>query len=134
MTGEWWRYPDVEEVAAILLEPLVGGESHTGTETPPNLQDVLPFIRVQRTGGNDDGTSDFATVTVDCFHTGYRTGVKPLAEQVRQFLTTGKHRVGPAVIDRVTCPSAPTLQPWAPGMRRMLATYQFVSRRYLADG
>ncbi|MER7167032.1 hypothetical protein ABT336_13320 [Micromonospora sp. NPDC000207] len=90
----------------------------------------LPFIRVQRRGGYSDTIHDYATVDIDCFHTTYRTGVKPLAEQVRQHLTTVKHRLGPVVIDRIDCIAAPTEQPWAPGIRRMLATYQAVTRRY----
>jgi hypothetical protein len=126
------RFPDIEDALVVLLEPLAGGEDHTGTETPANLQDVLPFIRVVRTGGFSDQVNDYATVDIDTFDATYRTGVKPLAERVRQFLTGQTHRVGGVVLDRITCPNAPAELPWAPGMRRMGATYTVVSRRYLA--
>lgn len=129
MTGPQ-RFPDVEEILAVLLEPLAGGEKYTGTETPANLQELGRFIRVRRGGGFSDRLNDYATVDIDAFHTSYRTGVKPLAEAVRQFLTAGPHRHGPVVIDRITCTSAPVEQPWAPGIRRMLATYRTVARRY----
>lgn len=134
MTGPLWVFPDVEETLAILLEDLVGGEQHTGSETPSDLDKRVPFIRVIRPpGGFDDGVSDFATVTIDVFHSTYRLGAKPLAERVRQFLTTGRHRLGPAVIDRITCTSGPGEMPWAPGIRRVGATYQTVARRYRVD-
>lgn len=133
MTGPWLRFPDVEDALVVLLEPLAGGPAHTGTETPTNLQDVLPFIRaVRRPGGFSDHVNDFATVDLDVFHSTYRTGAKPLAERVRQFLTSQKHSIGGVVIDRIECPSGPGELPWAPGIRRMGATYTVVSRRYLA--
>lgn len=135
MTGPWWRFPDVEQTLAVLLEALVGGELHTGTETPADLDKKMPFIRVIRPpgGGFSDAVNDYATVEIDVFHTNYHSGAKPLAERVRQFLTTQKHRLGPAVIDTITCTSSPGELPWAPGIRRVGATYQTVARRYRAD-
>lgn len=39
------------------------------TETPGNLADVMPLVRVERTGGPDDGyTLDIPTVVFHCFH------------------------------------------------------------------
>ncbi|MEU0078566.1 hypothetical protein ABZY58_11770 [Micromonospora tulbaghiae] len=130
MTAPQELFPDVEEILAVLLEPLVGGSEYTGPEVPANLQQLGKFIRVKRGGGYSDQLNDYATVDIDCFHTTYRTGVKPLAEAVRQFLINGSHRHGRAVIDRIRCTSAPTEQAWAPGIRRMYATYEVVSRRY----
>ncbi|MER7331665.1 MULTISPECIES: hypothetical protein [unclassified Micromonospora] len=124
----------MEETLAVLLEPLAGGELHTGTETPADLDKRLPFIRVVRPpGGFSDQHTEYVTVNIDVFHSNYRSGAKPLAERVRQFLTTQKHRLGPAVIDTIVCTSGPGEMPWAPGIRRVGATYQTVARRYRAD-
>jgi hypothetical protein len=125
------RFPDVQRALATLLEPLAGGEAHTGIETPAGLQEVLPFIRVTRGGGPSDNVNDYARVDIDVFHSTYAES-EPLAERVRQFLTGQKHRLGAVVIDRIECPNTPAELPWAPGIRRMGATYTVVSRRYRA--
>lgn len=132
MTAPMWVFPDVEQVLAVLLEALVPGERHTGTETPKDLDVRLPFIRVMRTpGGSSDAVNDYVPLSVDVFHTSYHSGAKPLAETVRTFLTTQPLRLGPQVIDRIRCDSGPGEMPWAPGIRRVGATYSTVARRYL---
>lgn len=132
MTAPVWRFPDLEDFLVVLLEDLAGGEQHTGTETPSNLADVLPFIRVIRPpgGGFSDQLNDYGVVDIDVFHRTYRLGAKPLAEDVRQILTTRKHRIVGQVIDRIECTAAPAELPWAPGIRRVGATYRTVARRY----
>lgn len=131
MTQPWRRFPDVQAALVALLEQLAGGAQHTGIETPENLQDVMPFIRVRRVAGASDQLHDYADVDVDVFAAEYRQA-EPLAERVRQFLTGPKHRVGDVVLDRIVCQSAPVELPWAPGVRRIGATYLVVSRRYTA--
>lgn len=124
------RFPDVQKVLAALLEPLAGGPGHTGSETPEDLQAVLPYIRiVRRPGGPSDYLNDFATVEIDVFAARYDIA-EPLAEDVRQLLTGSPHSVGRAVIDRISCPGGPAERPWGPSVRRFGATYRVVSRRY----
>ncbi|GAA3750853.1 hypothetical protein [Micromonospora maritima] len=124
------RFPDVQKTLAALLEPLAGGPGHAGSETPEDLQNVLPFIRIiRRPGGVSDNVNDYAFVDVDVFAARYDLA-EPLAEDVRQFLTGRPHAVGPAVLDRITCPGGPAERPWGPGVRRFGATYRVVSRRY----
>lgn len=128
MTTPLRRFPDVQVILVNLLEEFVGLD-RTGIETPVNLQARLPFIRVVRTGGSSGLLVDHATVDVDCFGTGY-TATELLAEQVRQYLTGPPLRYGPQILDRITCESSPTELPWAPGMRRIGATYLVTARRY----
>ncbi|MFG3710886.1 hypothetical protein [Micromonospora sp. NPDC047730] len=123
------RFPDVQKVLAAALAALVGGPEHTGSETPDDLQDRLPYIRVRRRGGPSDRFSDYASVEVDVFASRYDVA-EPLAEAVRELLTGTPITVGRAVIDRITCPNGPVERPWGPGVRRFGATYRVVSRRY----
>lgn len=127
-------FPDVETVVQDLLADLVGGVSHVGSETPPDLQDRLPFVRVTRFGGADDRVTDYADIDVDCYGS-RRTATLRLAEQVRQLLTRGSHVVSSegmrVVLDKVTTELAP-FQP--PGdeddtVRRFTASYSVRARR-----
>ncbi|MBQ1047854.1 hypothetical protein KBX50_05195 [Micromonospora sp. C51] len=135
MTAPWSRFPDVQRALATLLEPLAGGAGHTGAQTPDDLQQVLPFIRITRRGGGSDRLNDYASVEVDVFADQYGgdDGAEALAERVRQFLTGAPRAVPPVVFDRITCVSGPTERPWAPEVRRFGAAYLVVSRRYVAS-
>lgn len=128
MTTPLWRFPDAQAVLVDLLEQFTG-PGRTDTETPDNLLEVLPFIRVLRSGGLSDRVSDHARVEVDVFATTYAQA-EETAEAVRQYLIGTPLRSGPAVIDRVQCDQGPVEKPWAPGIRRFGATYSIVSRRY----
>lgn len=130
MTTPLRRFPDVQRALVTILGPLVDGRA--GAETPSDLESRMPFIRVIRTGGPSDRVNDYATVEVDCF-AGTYTAAELLAEQVRQLLTGPPLRAGAAILDRISCESAPTELPWAPGVRRFGATYVVVSRRYTAS-
>ncbi|MBF9135324.1 hypothetical protein I0C86_41475 [Plantactinospora sp. S1510] len=130
MTAPLRRFPDVQRVLVTLLEPLAG-VGRTGIETPGDLQSKLPFVRVIRTGGPSTRTSDYATVDVDVFAASY-AAAEPLAERIRQYLTGPPLSSGAAVLDRITCESAAAELPWAPGIRRLSATYRVTARRYLA--
>lgn len=128
MTSPFRRYPDVQRLLVDELEALTGA-GHTGIETPVNLADVLPFVRVLRIGGFSDRLNDRATVDVDVFAASYSAG-ELLAEQVRQ------HLVGPpppvVLLDRVDCEIAPRELPWGDGtVRRWNATYLVTARRHL---
>ncbi|WP_431881821.1 hypothetical protein [Micromonospora chalcea] len=127
MTAPLRRFPDVQRALVSILGPLVDGRA--GTETPSDLEKKMPFIRVLRTGGPSDRVNDYATVDVDVFAATY-TAAEPLAERVRQLLTGPPLRAGAAILDRISCESAPVELPWAPGVRRFGATYLVVSRRH----
>jgi len=121
------RFPDVQAALVALLAPMAGGRA--GIETPADLESRLPFVRVMRTGGGSGRVSDSATVQVDVFAASYGAG-EDLAERVRQYLTGRPLRHGRAVLDRVVCESAPVELPWAPRVRRFVATYVVTSRRF----
>ncbi len=129
MTSPFRRFPDVQRLLVDELEALAGAD-RTGIETPTNLGDVLPFVRILRIGGFSDRLNDRSTVDVDVFASTYSAG-ELLAEQIRQ------HLVGPpppvTVFDRIDCEIAPRELPWGDGtVRRWNATYAVTSRRYLS--
>lgn len=130
MTGPLRRFPDVQRALVTLVEQ-VAGAGRAGAETPADLQERMPFVRVLRVGGGSDHLSDYAVVDVDVFAGAY-TVAEPLAERIRQHLTGPPPRVGPVVLDRITCQSGPAELPWAPGVRRFGATYLVAARRYTA--
>jgi hypothetical protein len=123
------RFPDVQKVIAdsLVAAGLVAA-GHAGAQTPTDLQEQLPFIRVIRLGGGSDRLSDVPSVDVDVF-AGLYTTAELLAEQVREFL------VGPPPpthrLDRVECLSGPRELPWDDDgvVRRFGATYQLSARR-----
>lgn len=125
-------WPDAELAICDLLEPV----ARTGTETRPSLEwTLLPYIRVTRTGGSDDGITDTASISVDVFARD-RTQAKATAEQARQVLI-GSTTTPPAratahgVIDRVTTITGPApLPPTDSGnLRMVVASYRVSMRR-----
>lgn len=128
-------FPDVETVVQDVLSDLVGGVTHVGSQTPADLQARLPFVRVTRYGGADDGITDAADIDVDCYGS-RRTPTLRLAEQVRERLTRGSHVVSSdgsrVVIDRVDTILAP-FQPPADDLdakvHRFTASYSVRARR-----
>lgn len=119
-------FPDVEQALVTLLS----GLAPAGVVTPPNLQAAMPFIRVARFGGTDDGFDDTASVSIDTFAS-TRAVSLVLAEDVRQLLLTPVNVVGDVVIDRVATITGPYEVPWATdqSVRRFTASYSIVVRR-----
>lgn len=119
-------YPDLEAVVVELLSDLAA----TGTTTPPDLQTAMPFVRVQRYGGQDDRVTDAALVAVDAF-AAVRSDAYALAESVRQRLISGPHQVGSAVVDAATTATGPNEVPWSSDqtVRRFAAAYRVTARR-----
>lgn len=121
------RFPDVQRLLLDALEGIVGS-GHVGIETPPDLEDQLPYVRVQRVAGSSDRITDSALTTVDVFHGLYGTA-HGIAEDIRDWL------VGPPPpiprIDHVVCVSAPQELPWddQSPVRRFGATYRLQTRR-----
>lgn len=123
------RFPDVQRLLVIGLEQFVGA-GHTAIETPENLESVLPFVRVMRTGGGRDRLNDMPTVDVDVFAATY-SAAESIAEQVAEWL------IGPPSgvpeFDRVMVEVGPRELPWVDDntVRRWGATYRPVTRRRL---
>lgn len=118
-------FRDLDQELCDLLADL----GTTGTVTPSDLQQHLPFHRVKRFGGDDDLTTDTARITIDTF-AGTYAAARTAAEAVRQRLISHPHRSDAGVIDRVTTTTAPVEVPWAdPNIRRLTATYTVSARR-----
>lgn len=120
-------FPDVADVFCDLLARF----GQTGLITPPNLGDVLPFIRSKTVGGSDDLVTDRTSVDVDVFAASMPAAVL-LGEQIRQFLEAGPHIVDGAVIDFARTVARPRLltdMTLQTGVFRCIATYRVSTRR-----
>ncbi len=122
------RFPDIQRLLIGALTA-AGFGVHAAIETPANLRDVLPFVRVRRIGGWSDRVNDHPTVDVDVFGATY-AATEPLAVAVREWL------VGPPSpiwqLDHVDVEAEPRELPWGEpdaGIRRWGATYRAVTRR-----
>lgn len=129
-----WRFPNMPRTLAGLLTGAgFVAAGRVGAETPANLEQVLPFIRVRRVGGASGQVDDRAVIDLDVFAADTTTG-EPLAENVRQYLSQAGSlpAVNRAVIDRVEVISAPQELPWGDGtrVRRYGATYRITARRH----
>ncbi|MEV2277869.1 DUF3168 domain-containing protein [Nocardiopsis sp. NPDC049922] len=120
-------FPDIEDVLCEALADL--GE--TGSETPADLQDHLPFIRPTRIGGSDDRRTDTSRVDIDCFGA-TRAQAWQVARAVQQRLISGPvHVPGVGLIDRARTELGPRRAPHPDEtVRRVLATYRVSTRRY----
>jgi hypothetical protein len=121
------RFPDVHVLLIEVLTPLVG-VGRVATQTPADLAQRLPFVRVNRTGGYSDRLCDYARVDVDVFHQTYSDGER-LAARVHEFLTGQRLRASNGLVDRVAVDVAPVEVPWDSGVRRFTGRYLLVSRR-----
>lgn len=128
------RFPDAETAVQDIVAHLVGGTEHVGSETPPDLQQRLPFVRVTRYGGGDDGVTDTAEVDVDVYGT-RRTPTFKLAEAIREVLLAAPHVLhtpdGPVVCDSVATITGPFQPPGGDDdtVRRFTASYSARFRR-----
>ena len=120
-------FPDIQRVL-VTLARTVEGVAAAGTETPADLQQRLPFVRVARIGGPRTSTLDSPTVDVDVFASTYAVG-QSLAGRVSDLFLSAPHVAGGALIDTAASITGPVEVPWAdPGVRRFLATYRFTLR------
>lgn len=113
--------PDIEAVLAPWAEATTG--VFTAAETPDDLEQILPVIRIERGGGADEMFSGHPRVFVDVFG---RTAdeARTLANSLRDALLALRGPVNGAVIRHVRCDSGPSRQPWAnPAVHRRGATY-----------
>src|SRR5690625_2300331 len=113
----------------VLVEYLTGKfpDAFVCTETPDNLEEVLPAIQVERIGGTDSViTLDVARVDVDVCAAS-REYAPNLSEEVRSLLRNDLigQTVAGAVVADVTTTVAPTKQFWvSSSLRRFAATYE----------
>lgn len=129
-------WPDAERAVCDLL----AGLGTCGTEVRPSLQSQLPYLRVTRTGGGDDGVTDAATVSVDVFAAG-ASQAKAVAERARQVLagpgpgTVPARQTDHGTVDRVTTVTGPArLPPTDSGnLRMVVASYRVSMRRQPAS-
>jgi hypothetical protein len=124
-------FPDIVAVLRNVLVDLVGDDcERIGTATPSTLQTSMPFIRVQRFGGADDGFTDAPLVAIDAFAAD-RDTAWALAEAIRQRLLTGPHTVAGGTIDNGTTATAPNEVPWSDDQTiwRFTASYRVTARR-----
>lgn len=122
-------FPDVDKALVTLLAPLAGGSGKAGTEVPADLQSRMPYIRVGRIGGADNGRTDFPIIDVD-FFAATRDVALAGAEAVRDRLTGSYHFVNGVLIDSVTTVVGPRELVWlGMGVRRFTGTYRLETRR-----
>ncbi len=121
-------FPNIERLIASIFMTDFGGAEHVGSETPDDLEAVLPFLRVQRVGGPRTHLFDYPTVEVSLFDVDELTGA-PLASQVGNRLLD-KPPPHPS-IDLVTCDPAFRELPWGGNedVRHWGATFFLETRR-----
>jgi hypothetical protein len=121
---------DIEAVLIAWFEANIEGV-HASTETPPDLDDYLPWLQVVRIGGPYDGfRRDQPTVDIAAFAATGPTA-SDLALRVQEAIHTQLWgaTTGGAVFSRVETRVGPHGVPYDnPGMRRYEATYAFVTR------
>lgn len=121
-------WPDLEAAVIELLSDL----GTCGVVAPSNLQSELPFIRIVRSGGNDDRITDTAKVDIDVFAAA-RSDAITLARTVQQRMLSFPHSQTGCVIDRVETSLAPSVVPWTNTLVALAtATYTVTARRTFA--
>lgn len=119
-------FPDVEDLLVQALADL----SDAGTVYPPDLEDVLPFTRLRRVGGQDDRRTDTALVDVETA-AATRATAWTIARAIQQRLISGPLTVpGLGVMDRaVTEVGLRGVVHENPDVRLVLGTYRISARR-----
>lgn len=113
--------PDIEAVLNPWAETAFNVPA--GAETPDDLEQHLPAIRIERGGGADERFSEHPRVFVDVF-AATADEARTLANNLRDALLALRGPVNGAVIRDVRCDSGPTRQPWAnEAVYRRGATY-----------
>lgn len=132
-------FPDTEMlliagIESTFLEVAPTGDDgeilHVDTETPADLEVVLPFVRVGRVAGGDDRFTDYAIMDVEVFAS-TRGAAYDLSEAIRAWVLSAPHRVADVgIIDKGFTEVAPRSLPWDnENVRRRGATYRISVRR-----
>lgn len=121
---------DTEKAVLLLLADLADG--NVDIETPSDLQDHLPFVRVERLGGQGTRWTDSPRIAVDVFAArGSRSSAVSLAFACQARLLSFPHVIDSVgVIDKVVTDISPNEVPW-PNDNVLLVTssYQVSVRR-----
>jgi hypothetical protein len=120
-------FPNIERLLAGLLADVLGGEEHAGSKTPDNLEEVLPFARVFRSGGPRTHLFDYPIVEIDYLAADEASGA-PGASALANLLLA-KPPPHPS-IDLVTCEPHFHEVPWGDNenVRCWTATFFFETR------
>lgn len=127
-------FPDIQAAMMDVIDAAgitgTDGTLTSGVETPADFAGSLPFARVHRLGGGDDGITDSASVTIDVFASKYADAFG-ISEELRQIFTSGPISVGPAVLGYSTVVTGPLYIPWSANdsPRRFATTYRTTARR-----
>lgn len=121
-------FPDLEVALAELVAPLVP-DGNVNDNTPNDLDQRLPFIRLSGFAGDDDGWSQHVVVDVDVF-TASRADGRALAEQIHQLFLSGPHVLTDCVIDWIRTVQTPARAQWDnTDLTRFTGTYRVTTRR-----
>jgi len=127
--------PPFRDVEAIVLDQIDAlfewtAGTHSGDQTPgdDDLDHILPFVRVGRTGGapiRGSEHTDRAVLDVDVFAS-TRAEAFQIAKRVEQLLMARR-----APLDDVNVLMSPQRVPWVEGVPivRLYASYQVSTRR-----
>lgn len=120
-------FPNIERLLAALFADDLGGADHVGSETPDNLEQVLPFLRVIRVGGPRTHQFDYPVAELDLFDVDEATGAPRASRLMNRLL--GKPPPHPS-LDLVTAEPAFRELPWgdSDSVRRWGATCFFETR------
>lgn len=92
-------------------------------ETPADLEERLPVVRVERIGGGDARFRGHPRVAVDVF-AATADEARTLSNAIRDALLFLRGPVNGAVISGIRCDAGPSRQPWAnESVHRRGATY-----------
>jgi len=117
-------YIDTEAAVVALLADFT-----PGTRTPVDLRDRLPYVRIYRIGGTDDGVTDAAQVAIDVFGV-TRAEAWQVARTVQATMLDRPHATSAGVVDRVRTATGPTEAPYTDTTIRLVtATYEVQTRR-----
>lgn len=125
MTGTW------QDAELLVMEALEGLTVHeVVTDTPGDLQQQVPLIRVRRLGGGDNRLADQARIVVEVY-AATRAQAVAVAEQARARFGQRKIRTPSGLIDRVDSEVGPNRLPYDdPDIRLVQAIYRVTARRW----
>jgi hypothetical protein len=112
-----------------VVAAVVADLGTTGGETSTTLQGDLPFIRVRRIGGTDNGVTDIARVDVRVYDADL-SDAENLSEAIRQRLISKPYATVHGVLDRALTEVGPQEVPGPdPDHYRVVSTTYRVSVR-----
>lgn len=121
------KFPDILECLSHALAEF----GTFGIQTPPDLEDHLPFVEAQILGGYDNFMTDEASVHIGVFTADYSG--QDITEQIRQKLIPGQIVTAAGVLDRVYTELRPMEVPYTDGstVRHFVTQYRVSARRRL---